>query len=229
MGRLGRGAALAALTFAAGCVTTKDAVGGGDSRIDEAASQETVRSATGRACGPDAPGDLVLLDARTAGPVTCLPVTVTREAMSCPAGTECPSEVLFKGLTSPKGQLKLLAPVEKARLVAVADGFAPSTLSAATSAAGRVLELELAPAEGFWLKALDADGNYLVDVVLTFKQGEEALAQLRTNPLANVFFTQRQPFAGQPITVEAEGFLPLTVADGAGLGDDGHTLTLQRR
>lgn len=230
MSHPGRGAALALLALASACVTTKDAVGGGDSRIDEAATKESVaRAATGRACGPETPGDLVLLDARTAGPVTCLPVTVTREAMSCPAGTECPSEVLFKGLTNAKGQLQLLAPVEKARLVAVAEGFAPSTLAGAASVAGRVLELELAPAEGFWLKALDAEGNYLVDVVLTFKQGDDTIAQLRTNPLANVFFTQRQPFAGQPVTVEADGFQPLTVADAAGLGDDGHTLTLQRR
>ncbi len=229
MSRAGRGVALALIAAASGCVTAKDAVGAGDSRIDEGSAKEAaVRAATGHACGPDVPGDVVLLDARTAGPVTCLPVTVTRESMSCAAGTECPSEVLFKGLTGPKGHLKLRGPVEKARLVAVADGYAPSTLSAASSAPDRVLELELAPVEGFWLKALDADGNYLVDVVLTFKQGDDTLAQLRTNAMANVFFTQRQPFAGQPVTVEAEGFKPLTVDEGSDLGDDGHTLTLQR-
>jgi hypothetical protein len=35
-----------------------------------------------------------------------------------------------------------------------------------------VLEVELMPADGYWLKVLDADGNYLSDVSLTFKQGD---------------------------------------------------------
>jgi hypothetical protein len=227
----GRGVAVlaaGALAWTA-CVTARDAVGGGDSRIDESGGREAVVSSRAKGeCGPDAPGDVVLLDARTAGPVTCLPVTVSREAMSCPVGTECPSEVLFKGLTGPRGQLKLRAPVERSRLVAVADGFGPSMLSNATSAADRVLELELTPAEGFWLKALDSDGNYLVDVTLVFKQGGQTIAQLRSNALANVFFTQRQPFAGEPVTVEAEGFRPITISESTDLGEDGHTLTLQR-
>ena len=208
------------------CVTTRDSVGGGDARLDEDKAKEDAVKVAGRACGPDAPGDVVLLDARTGGPVTCLAVTVTREPMSCPASTECPSEVLFKGLTSPRGQLKLIAPVERARLTAVADGFDPSSLANATSAKDRVLELELEPAEGFWLKVLDGEGNYLQDVTVTFKQGEEIVAQLRTNTLANVFFTQRQPFAGDPVVITAPGYQPVTITGAAELGEDGHTLTL---
>jgi hypothetical protein len=210
------------------CVTTRDSVGGGDSRLDEDKAKEDAVKVAGRACGADAPGDLVLLDARTGGPVTCLSVTVSREPMSCALGSDCPSEVLFKGLTSSKGQLKLIAPVEKARLTAVADGFAPSTLSNATSVKDRLLELELAPDEGFWLKVLDGDGNYLQDLSVTFKQGDEVIAQLRTNTLANVFFTQRQPFAGDPVAVTAQGYQPLTVNSATDLGEDGHTLTLTK-
>ena len=210
------------------CVTTKDAVGGGDSRLDEDKAKEDAVKVQGRSCGPSEPGDVVLLDARTGGPVTCLEVTITREPMSCPVGTECPSEVLFKGFTSAKGQLKLIAPVEKSRLIAVADGFSPSLLSNATSKKDHVLELELMPDEGFWLKVLDGDGNYLADTSVTFKQGDEVIAQLRANTLANVFFTQRQPFAGQPVTVESPGYKTATIASAADLGDDGHTLTLQK-
>jgi hypothetical protein len=210
------------------CATTKDSVGGGDSRLDEDKAKEDAVKVEGRSCGAEAPGDVVLLDARTGGPVTCLAVTVTREPMSCAPASECPSEVLFKGFTSPKGQLKLIAPIEKSRLTAVADGFAPSSLGNATSAKDRVLELELTPAEGFWMKVLDGEGNYLADVSVTFKQGEEVIAQLRSNTLANVFFTQRQPFAGQPVTVEASGFKSQTISSTADLGEDGHTLTLQK-
>ncbi len=210
------------------CVTTKDSVGGGDSRLDEDKAKEDKVKVAGRSCGADVPGDVVLLDARTGGPVTCLEVTVTREPMSCPVGTECPSEVLFKGFTSAKGQLKLIAPVEKSRLIAVADGYSPSIVSNATSVKDRVLELELMPAEGFWLKVLDGEGNYLADTSVTFKQGEEVIAQLRANTLANVFFTQRQPFAGQPVTVESPGYKPVTISSPSDLGEDGHTLTLQK-
>lgn len=219
---------LVSLLVLTACVTTRDSVGGGDSRLDEDKAKEDAEKVAGRACGADAPGDLVLLDARTGGPVTCLAVTVSREPMSCALGTECPSEVLFKGFTSSKGQLKLIAPVEKARLTAVADGFAPSRLSNATSVKDRVLELELAPDEGFWLKVLDGDGNYLQDLSVTFKQGDEVIAQLRTNTLANVFFTQRQPFAGDPVAVTAQGYQPLTVNSATDLGEDGHTLTVTK-
>lgn len=211
-----------------GCVTTQDSVRD-DSRLDEdsAASKDVARRA-GRECGADQPGDVVLLDATTGGPVTCLSVTVTREPMSCAVGTGCLGEVLFKGLTSAKGQLKLIAPIEKSRLTAVADGFAPSSLANATSVKDRVLELELMPADGFWLKVLDAEGNYLQDLSVSFKQGDEVIAQLRSNTLANVFFTQRQPFAGQPVQVEAPGFKPITINSVSELGDDGHTLTLTK-
>lgn len=206
-----------------------DAVGGGDSRLDDdRTAKREVSARTAVECGADAPGDVVLLDARTGGPVTCLSVTVSREPMSCAPETECRSEVLFKGLTSPKGQLKLLGAIERSRLTAVADGFAPSSLANATSVKDRVLELELVPEDGFWLKVLDGDGNYLQDVSVTFKQGDEVIAQLRTNTLANVFFTQRQPFAGQPVQVTAEGYRPLTVNAVSELGDDGHTLTLSK-
>ncbi|MBL8914426.1 MAG: hypothetical protein JNM17_27215 [Archangium sp.] len=216
-----------ALALAA-CATTKDSVGGGDARLDDTQGADQAEKRAGRLCGADAPGDVVLIDARNAGPVTCLAVTITREPMSCPSGTECPSEVLFKGFTSPKGQLKLIGPVEKARLVAVADGFTPSILANATSVKDRVLELELAPEEGFWLKVLDGDGNYLQDLTVTFKQGEEVIAKLSTNTLANVFFTKRQPFSGQPVIVEAQGYASQTINSVSELGEDGHTLTLTK-
>jgi hypothetical protein len=226
-----RGRLVASISLAmclGACATARDSVGGGDSRLDEDRQKEDAAQVQRRSCGPDGPGDVVLLDSRTGGPVTCLSVTVTREPMSCAAATECPSETLFKGFTSAKGQLKLIAPVEKSRLVAVADGFAPSMLSNATSVKDRVLELELMPAEGFWLKVLDGEGNYLADTTVTFKQGEDVVAQLRANTLANVFFTQRQPFSGQPVDVEATGYKTLTITSAADLGDDGHTLTLQK-
>ncbi|PZR13992.1 MAG: hypothetical protein DI536_11775 [Archangium gephyra] len=189
-----------------------------DARLDDSA-RETAAKKSGRECGPDAPGDLVLLDATTGGSVPCLPVTVT-------VGD---SDVYFRGLSGPRGQVKLLAPVQRARLVAVADGFAPSELSNATTAKDRVLELELAPAEGFWLKVLDGEGNYLQDVQLTFKQGADVIAQLRSNTLANVFFAGRQPFSGQPVVIEAVGFQPVTVSSVSELGEDGHSLTLTRQ
>jgi hypothetical protein len=223
-----RGWLVSVLVLIAGCVTTKDAVGGGDSRLDEDKAKEDAQKVSARACGADVPGDLVLLDARTGGPVTCLAVTVNVEQMSCPLSSDCPSEVLFKGLTSPKGQVKLIGPVEKARLAAVADGFSPSILSNATTTKDRMLELELTPDEGFWLKVLDGDGNYLQDLSVTFKQGDEVIAQVRTNTLANVFFTQRQPFNGEPVSVTAQGYQPLTINSVSDLGEDGHTLTLAK-
>lgn len=207
------------------CVTTR---GADDSRLDEDQKKEEAIKSSGRACGPDGPGDVVLLDARTGGSVPCLAVTVSWEPASCAPGTDCPSEVVFKGLTNKLGQVKLAGPVDHARLTAVADGFDPSTLSNATSSGDHLLELELAPDEGYWLKALDGEGNYLQDLTLTFKQGDDVLAQLRTNTLANVFFNQRQPFAGQAVTVEAEGYRPATVSGPEDLGEDGHTLTLSR-
>jgi hypothetical protein len=212
----------------AGCVTTRDAVGGGDARLDEGGGGEGPVAKAKRECGPDGKGDLVLLDARTGGAVTCQPVTLMREAMSCALAADCPSDTVYQGLSNAQGQVSLSGAVERARLVAVAEGFGPSVLSNATSKAGQLLELELAPADGFWVKVLDGDGNYLQDLAISFKQGTELLAQLRTNTLANVFFVQRQPFSGQPVTVEAPGFQPVTISDIAELGEDGHTLVLSR-
>lgn len=212
-----------------GCVTTKDAVGGGDSRLDEAGrpdAPETLKQKA--ACGADGKGDLVILDGRTGGPLTCLAVTITAEPSACPSSSECPSTVLFRGLTNKQGQVLSTSTFASSRLIAVADGFAPSTLNNATSKPNTVAEFELMPAEGYWLKVLDPDGNYLADVSLTFKQGEDVIAQLRTNVLANIVFAQRQPFSGQPVTVQAEGFQSLVVNDVAELGEDGHTLVLRR-
>jgi hypothetical protein len=223
--------ALAAAMVLSSCATVRDPVSGGDSRLDEATRGESAPAPAAkgaRSCGPDGKGDLVLLDATTGGPLTCLPVTLLREPMGCPPEGECPSDVIFRGLSNPQGQVLLPGPVEKARLVAVADGFGPSVLANATSKSGLVLELELSPADGFWFKVLDADGNYLQDLSLTFKQGAEIVAQLRTNRLANVFFEQRQPFSGQAVIVEAAGFRPVTIAELTDLGDDGHTLVLSR-
>lgn len=223
-----RGLWLGVLTLA-GCVTTRDAVGAGDSRLDESlkAEPEPARR-KGVSCGVDGAGDLVILDGRTGGPLTCLDVTVTAEPASCPATGECPSTPVFRGQTNAQGRV-LATPVVQARLVAVAEGFAPAVLANVTSRAGTLLELELMPAQGYWLKVLDAEGNYLPDVPLTFRQGEVVIAQLRSNVLANVLFTQRQPFSGQPVAVEADGFEPVTIADASELGDDGHTLVLRRR
>jgi hypothetical protein len=217
------------LGLAAGCVTVKDSVGGGDSRLDEASRPDAPELAKkGAACGPDGKGDLVLLDGRTGGPLTCLDVTITAEPTSCAASTECPSSVVFRGLTNRLGQALATSTFSAARLIAVADGFAPSVVNGVTSKPSALVELELMPADGYWLKVLDADGNYLPDVSLTFKQGEDVIAQLRSNVLANVLFSQRQPFSGQPVTVTAEGFQSLVVNGVGELGDDGHTLVLRK-
>ncbi|MDX2010086.1 MAG: hypothetical protein SFW67_07850 [Myxococcaceae bacterium] len=217
------------LVIIAGCVTAKDAVGGGDARLDEAGRPDAPEVRKGSAsCGPEGKGDLVVLDGRTGGPLGCLDVTITAEPMSCPASNECPTTTVFRGLTNRAGQALATSALSSARLVAVADGFAPAVVSNATTRPNAVLELELMPTDGYWLKVLDPDGNYLHDVSLTFRQGDAVIAQLRTNVLANVVFAQRQPFSGQPVTVEAEGYQALVVTDVSELGDDGHTLVLRR-
>lgn len=227
MTNLGRGLVGLGACLLAACATTSTVAD--DARLDEGGGKEAARAGKkARECGPDGVGDVVLLDARTGGPVTCQAVTLTREPMSCAEGAECPSDVVFKGLSGPQGLVKLNGPLDKSRLVAAADGYGPSSLPNATSKAGQVLELELAPEDGFWLKLLDAEGNFLPDVSVTFKAGDDTLAQLRSNSLANVFFTQRQPFAGQPVTATAEGFKPVTIQGNEDLGDDGHTLTLTK-
>jgi hypothetical protein len=213
----------------AGCVTAKDAVGGGDARLDEAGRPDApeVRNSAA-SCGAEGKGDLVILDGRTGGPLGCLAVTITAEPMSCPASSECPTTTLFRGLTNRAGQALSSGAFSSSRLVAVADGFAPAVLPNVSTKPGTLYELELMPTEGYWLKVLDPEGNYLHDVSLTFRQGDGVIAQLRTNVLANVVFAQRQPFSGQPVTVEAEGFQPVVIADVTELGEDGHTLVLRR-
>ncbi len=211
------------------CVTTKDAVGGGDARLDEATGKDpAAASKKVAACGPDVPGQVTLLDARTGGPVGCLEVALSQEPSACAIGTACQSDRLAQGLTGPQGQLAVAAGFTGVRLVAVADGFAPSYLLNASRQPGKALELELAPIDGFWLKVLDADGNYLQNVLVNFTQGEAVVAHLRSNPLANVFFPDRQPFSGDPVVATVEGFQPLTISGPADLGEDGHTLVLKR-
>lgn len=219
-----------ALALAMGaCVTTKDAVGGGDARLDEAGRPDAPEARrAGASCGADGKGDLVLLDGRTGGPLTCLEVTITSEPRACAPGAECPSSLVFRGLTNKLGQAPVASPLDGVRLIAVADGFAPATHTNASTAPGTLVELELMPADGYWLKVLDAEGNYLPDLSLSFKQGGAVIAQLRSNVLANVLFTQRQPFSGEPVTVEAEGFRAVVVNDASELGADGHTLVLRR-
>lgn len=213
-----------ALAALCGCATTRD-----DARLDDSARGDALsQDKGGRACGPDAKGDIVLLDARTGGPVTCMAVTLTTEPMACAVSADCPSDVLFRGVTNARGQVSVSQAFSGVRLVAVADGYDASYLPNARLQKDKLIELELAPADGFWLKVLDADGNYLPDVSIAFKQGDSTIAQLRSNVLANVFFTQRQPFAGDPVRVEADGFQSMTVAGVQDLGDDGHTLVLRR-
>jgi hypothetical protein len=225
-----RGMFFSALLLGA-CATTKvDSVGGGDARIDDTTRPDKAAAPGSKnaKCGAEGKGDVVLLDARTAGPLTCTMVTVTKEPSNCPRGESCLNEAVFHGHTNSRGQIAVPEPFANVRLVAVADGYSPSYLENASIAGGKILELEMAPSTGFWLKALDHDGNYLQDVLLSFKQGEEVVANLRTNDLANVFFTQRNPFSGQPVTIEAPGYKPATVVNITELGADGHTLTLQK-
>ncbi len=224
-----RGLWLAVALSLTGCVTTKDAVGGGDARLDEAGQPDLPEAKKRNAsCGADGRGDLVLLDGRTGGPLTCLEVTITAEPMSCDASTECPSTTVFRGQTNKAGQVLSATPFASARLIAVAEGFSPATISNASLRPNVVVEIELMPSDGYWLKVLDPDGNYLADVSLTFTQADAVIAKVRSNVLANVLFAQRQPFSGQPVTVEAQGFQSVVVNAVSELGDDGHTLVLRR-
>ncbi|MBK7860609.1 MAG: hypothetical protein IPJ65_18820 [Archangiaceae bacterium] len=225
-----RGLLLAVLF--AGCATTRsDSVGGGDSRIDDgqAADAQAARAEKEGRCGPDAKGDVVLLDGRTGGPLTCALVTVSMMQDSCPSAAECPSEVLFQGRTNRRGQFAVPRPFSRVRLEAVSEGYGTGSLGGASMASGKVVEVEMPPDEGFWLKIVDQDGNYVQDVAVSFKAGDEVLAQLRSNVLANVFFTQRNPFSGAEVAVEAEGYQRAKISGQGDLGDDGHTLTLVRK
>ena len=226
-----RGLVLVALCLS--CATTRsDAAGSGDSRIDEGekADAEIGRAEKEGQCGPDGKGDVVLLDGRTGGPLTCALVTVSMTQDSCPTASECPSEVLFQGRTNRRGQFAVARPFSRVRLEVVSEGFGTGSLGGATLLSGKLLEVEMPPEpdEGFWMKLVDGDGNYLQDVPVVFKAGNEVVAQLRSNVLANVFFTRRNPFSGAEITVEAEGYPPVKIDNVNDLGDDGHTLTLKK-
>lgn len=231
MGTGGRGVLLAGLVLGA-CVTARGAESD-DVRLDDGSKlsgekKESAEAQAAERCGPEALGDLELIDARTASPVTCTLVTVAREPSSCPVGSDCPSEVLFTGRTNKRGQVSVRRAVQASRLIATVDGYAASWIPKATLPGARIVELELWPADGFWLKVVDGEGNFLHDVTVTFKQKDDVVAQLRSNELANVFFTQRTPFSGEPVTVEAEGYPSFTVNGLGELGDDGHTLRLKK-
>ena len=78
---------------AGGCATTKQDVSGtGDERIDESNAPEKAggkdAGSTSVTCGPPGKGDLVLLDAREATPVSCALVTISKQPLDC-SGGEC--------------------------------------------------------------------------------------------------------------------------------------------
>ena len=212
------------------CATTKDAARAEDARLDEVSGPDRGESTgrIGQPCGNDAVGDVLLIDAHSGTALSCVDVTVSAESMDCPRESACPAEEIYRGPTNRRGQVPARRPFANARLSAVADGFAPSFLANATFKAGTVLELEMLPLAGYWLKVVDQDGNYLPDVVVIFKKGEDVLAALRTNALANLFFAQRTPFQGEPVTIEVQGYQVATISGPSDLGDDGHTLTLKR-
>ena len=93
---------------------------------------------------------------------------------------------------------------------------------------GAGAEIEMVPSEGFTLKFVDPEGNYLTRLTVSFKQRGEAIAQMTTNELANVHFQRRSPFSGEPVIVEAPGYAPLTVNGPQDLGGDGRTVTLRK-
>lgn len=220
----------AAALCASACATTQDTMGLGDARVDDHARHDVAVAAPRgiEACGPDGKGDLLLLDGASGAPLSCAEVTVTSEPMACVKDAECPQEEIFKGKTSKRGLVQSKRFFSSARLTAVADGYAPSFLTNATVSANKILEIEMAPLAGYWLKLVDQEGNYLPDVVVTFKKGDEVLGTLRSNALANIFFTHRAPFEGEPVVALAEGFQSANIQGVADLGDDGHTLTLKR-
>lgn len=207
------------------CATTR--AQSDEARLDDAAEQKDAPARPqGTQCGADATGDVIVLDARTGAAMPCLPVTISARAANCVAN-ECDGESVFVGRTGPQGHVRFQKALSQSKLVAVAEGYSPSSPVSA-GAPGKTVELELVPQNVFWLKLLDAEGNYLPDVQLTFKQGDEVLAKVASNGLANVIFPQRQPFAGQVVTVEAPGFAPATINGTEDLGKDGHTLVLRR-
>ena len=102
--------------------------------------------------------------------------------------TTCPSEVLFQGHTNRRGQFSAPRPFAKQRLEATVDGYGTGMLGNATLAPGKVLELEMPPDadEGFWLKIIDGDGNYLQDLLAVANK-----ALLGVPLLANLFHPDR--------------------------------------
>lgn len=216
------------------CATTRqDASGSGDERLDESTRPDTEGAASAKAeksCG-EAGGELVLIDARSGDLVSCAMVTLLRDAEGCTPqeGAECPTEQVMKGRTSSVGELKLPDPsLLNAKLWAVAEGYVQSPRDPGPAAKGKPAEIEMIPADGFLLKFVDAEGNYLPGVSVSFKQGGEVIAQMKTNELANVYFPTRTPFAGEQVVIEADGFQPLTISGLQDLGSDGNTVTLQR-
>jgi len=208
----------------------KDGLGTGDERIDEptTADRSSPDAGSPTACTASPPGNLILLDARTAAPLNCELVTVSREPQGCGEGQQCDPLVLVRGRTNSLGQVSIQLDPATVRLSAVAEGYSVSYREPAPVAAGQKAEIELQPSDGYLLKILDSEGNYLSRVQVTFRQGEEAIASMRTNDLANVFFGTRAPFAGQPVTIEVEGFAPVTVSGPGDLGPDRHTVTVRK-
>lgn len=220
--------AVAAAVACAGCVKRRDASGTGDERLEDTAKgTDPVPGKDREYCGPMG-GMLALLDAVTAAPLSCTLVTVTSEEPECKsAGGGCPAKEMFRGMTNVQGRAPVAAAWDKVRLAAVAEGYVPSYREPA-AASGEGAEIEMIPSEGFLLKFVDPEGNYLTRLPVTFKQGGEAIAQKSTNELANVYFPRRSPFSGQPVVVEAQGYAPLTVNGPQDLGADGHTVTLKK-
>jgi hypothetical protein len=211
-----------------GCATQKkDVAGSGDDRYDETSSPERAAPQIKDAsqCGPDGKGDLVLLDARTAAPVACSLVTVSRQP-DC-QDSDCAAEALFQGRTNAQGLVLVGQPFTGSRIYAVAEGYAQSYRQPSSLSGSHIAEIEMLPDEGYLLKVVDGEGNYLPGVEVTFKQGEDVLSKVRTNDLANVFFQERTPFGGQPVTIAVDGYSPVTVAAASELGSDGHTVTVK--
>jgi hypothetical protein len=228
MRALAAGALAAALAFplalAPGCVKRRDVSGSGDERLDDSAKGDALPGpGQGVTCGPDG-GTLLLLDAVTASPLSCTLVTVSQDATDCRSedGT-CASQEIFRGRTGVQGRAQVQVDLGTARVSAVAAGYRPSYRDP-----GAPAEIEMVPSEGFLLKFVDAEGNYLTRLQVSFKQRGEAVAQVTTNELANVHFPHRSPFAGEPVSVEAPGWAPLTVNGPQDLGSDGHTATLRK-
>src|SRR5437763_941911 len=82
------------------CANQKpDAVGGGDERLDDQKSGGNAPAdSAAEGCGPDGKGDVVLIDARTAGALPCVSVTLSRDS---------DGEVVFQGHANKQGQVRL--------------------------------------------------------------------------------------------------------------------------